>query len=878
MTLSTHYPRISEFHTLEELRAFHNERFIRLAYRSLLGREVDPDGLAHYLAHLRKTISPKDMLAELRCSLESNARLDNSQEIGDLNKSRSRLKVLLCNERFLFRFGVDRVLLLLGEGLKQRGHTISVMANRVDLKPIEAFAEKIIEVPPGEDGGYLNLNEFTAEWLKEELPKIFSNDEWPDIVVIGGWPFFAAIPLFRSHGAKVIFLDCGAVPLEGMEGGQLITQEKLRAMRKAFLPKSNQIIAISKFIEETQSRQDAGKESNTTSIYLGADHMEFGLWSDDTVENACSNLTTIRKAKETGYKIILNLGRWEAGNYKNSLALFDLIKRVCKEISGVVVFVLSDGSDMAIPDELKSHIIPIGYPSDEELREIMSLADAGVSVSLWEGFNLPLAEMQWLGKPVVVFNIGAHPEVVAHPWFLAEDMAQMSGKLIACLQNKGLQQVDHQCAIERFRTGFRWEQVVDRYEQVLLSLLSTSAGTEYSYFQVLVDVTNSAHDPANSGVIRVTRCLCRALQAWCKPIFVLWDQSINSYVFPTVAEYAQLGAFNGPEKLEYHAVSPDYNRIKFTDTFTSGGNPGKGWLLLPETTMEINGKKIRAFAQSLGLQVGVVFYDAIPLIRPDLCKDKAILENHSDYMGGLAECDVIFPISDFSGQCLANYWYEKNIPATTILPVLLPGEFSAGSRLTLPSLFDSNRVNILCVSTIEPRKNHRTLLDALNLLSEKHPDIDWSLTLVGNRYAGGDDLAYMIEAACAQSFRIRWLGIADDRTLRGLYETCSFTVYPSFIEGYGMPIVESLWHGKPCICHEQGVMSELAKDGGCFTTDVLNAEKLSEAIYRLATDRVTYDQLSQQAIARTIKNWEEYSQEMLSHMNKQAKSIQNNKA
>ena len=141
------------------------------------------------------------------------------------------MKILLCNERFLFRFGVDRVLLLLGEGLKQRGHTIYVMANHVDPKPIEAFATKMIEIPQGGDS-YLNLNEFTAQWLQEKLPVLIESGELPDVVIIGGWPFFAAIPVFKHFGIKVVFNDHGAVPLDGYKDGQLITQQKLRSLRQ----------------------------------------------------------------------------------------------------------------------------------------------------------------------------------------------------------------------------------------------------------------------------------------------------------------------------------------------------------------------------------------------------------------------------------------------------------------------------------------------------------------------------------------------------------------------------------------------------------------------------------------------------------------------
>jgi glycosyltransferase involved in cell wall biosynthesis len=775
------------------------------------------------------------------------------------------MKILLCNERFLFRFGVDRVLLILGEGLKQRGHTIYVMANRVDPKPIEAFAAKMIEVPQGGDS-YLNLNEFTAQWLQEKLPALFEPEEIPDVVIIGGWPFFAAIPVFRSFGIKIIFMDCGAVPLDGMGEGPRITQEKLRRLRKDFLPYANQILAISRFIETSQSLKEAGGDTDVSAILLGANHLEHRLWSSAAIGSSLENSVNINGMKENGRRVILNLGRWENDNYKNSKALFNLIRLIRKNLAGIVTLVLSDGTDMDIPADLKDQIIPIGYPPDEALHDLMREVDAGVSVSLWEGFNLPLAEMQWLGKPVVVFNIGAHPEVIAHPWFLAQDLTQMAEKLTACLQNNGLAQEEHQRAIERFRSNFCWEKVMERYENVLLKIVATAVPAYFTELQIIIDVTNSTHDPANSGVIRVTRSLCCALQNFCKPIFVVWDSSINAYVFPTEAEYAQLGAFNGPVRLDYHVVSHDTLRTKFSDIIDLQDSSLSKWLLLPETIMESNGKHIRDFAQKQGIEVGVIFHDSIPLVRPDLCKDAIILRNHSDYMAGISKCTTVFPNSGFSGQCLTDYWRERNLQPPKVITLLLPGEFRAGPRLMQPALFNSNRINIVCVSTLEPRKNHATLLKGVQLLSKQHPDIDWTLTLVGNRYAGGDDIAQMVKDACDRDFRIRWLGITDDRVLRDLYETCSFTVYTSFIEGYGMPIIESLWHAKPCICHKQGVMAELAKEGGCLTIDVLNANEMANAIFRLSTDRVLYDRLSEQAVQRHIKTWDEYAREMLSHM------------
>jgi hypothetical protein len=116
-----------------------------------------------------------------------------------------------------------------------------------------------------------------------------------------------------------------------------------------------------------------------------------------------------------------------------------------------------------------------------------------------------------------------------------------------------------------------------------------------------------------------------------------------------------------------------------------------------------------------------------------------------------------------------------------------------------------------------------------------------------------------VEEECKRDPRIRWLGIVDDATLHTLYSEATFTVYASFIEGFGLPILESAWHGKPCLCHNDGVMKELAAGGGCLTADVNDLNAFSDAMVRLATDAQEYAELVRQAVARPIQTWPEYS-------------------
>ena len=106
------------------------------------------------------------------------------------------------------------------------------------------------------------------------------------------------------------------------------------------------------------------------------------------------------------------------------------------------------------------------------------------------------------------------------------------------------------------------------------------------------------------------------------------------------------------------------------------------------------------------------------------------------------------------------------------------------------------------------------------------------MTLVGNRYVGASDIANYVQDISKQNSRIKWLGVVDNIILHELYEEAMFTVYPSIIEGFGMPILESIWHGKPCICYQEGEMSEIAAKADALTTDVLDENKLSDDIYQ----------------------------------------------
>ncbi len=112
---------------------------------------------------------------------------------------------------------------------------------------------------------------------------------------------------------------------------------------------------------------------------------------------------------------------------------------------------------------------------------------------------------------------------------------------------------------------------------------------------------------------------------------------------------------------------------------------------------------------------------------------------------------------------------------------------------------------------------------------------------------------------------MRWRRQVSDEDLVSAYRECSFTVYPSLIEGFGLPIHESLWFGRPCVCGTNGALGETSAGGGCLPCDQTRPDLLAAAIRQLLTDRSLYMQLAEEAERRPFRTWAQYAKTMQQH-------------
>jgi len=117
---------------------------------------------------------------------------------------------------------------------------------------------------------------------------------------------------------------------------------------------------------------------------------------------------------------------------------------------------------------------------------------------------------------------------------------------------------------------------------------------------------------------------------------------------------------------------------------------------------------------------------------------------------------------------------------------------------------------ILTVGDLQPRKNHVGLIQAFDDLIAAHPQLPHHLLIVGKEETW---YAPTVRAAAKKSQvadRIHFTGFVDDEELRRLYGACDLFVYPSFYEGFGLPILEAMACGRAVACSNTSAMPEVA--------------------------------------------------------------------
>ena len=360
----------------------------------------------------------------------------------------------------------------------------------------------------------------------------------------------------------------------------------------------------------------------------------------------------------------------------------------------------------------------------------------------------------------------------------------------------------------------------------------------------------TAIQPFNTGVQRVTRALGRVFSEFgIEVVPVKWDEARSRMSPLDASEAAHLEQWNGPPA---RPPAPLPERL------------AGEWLVLPEITIPVlpHGSNVARHGRALGMRTAAIFYDLIPLKMSGLYP--AMLPAFSEYWPLFAELDLALPISWTVAADLRRYLSERGLRVPPLAVCPLAGDLPGAARQRTPREGDpAAPLRLVAIGTWEPRKNYVMVLRALMRARRLVPDRPIHLTIVGRR-AEFLDLNAEIEGLALQAGDVDLPEHVSDTELLVLVDRSDATIFASWEEGFGLPVLESLWRGLPCLCHDGSAMAEVAPGGGTIAVNMLDEAAAAQAIARLAAEEGLLDRLRREAVERPIRDWDEYARDVLS--------------
>lgn len=225
-----------------------------------------------------------------------------------------------------------------------------------------------------------------------------------------------------------------------------------------------------------------------------------------------------------------------------------------------------------------------------------------------------------------------------------------------------------------------------------------------------------------------------------------------------------------------------------------------------------------------GVTVCFVVYDVLPLERSDWFA-QGMHEMFASWLAHLGSAaDGLFCISRTTAVAVEHQLRSRSVlnPETHIesfrLGADLEGDIGRdGEDVALPiECKTKGRLLFLSVATLEPRKGHRQILEAFDILWSEGEEA--ALVFVGRKGWNIEHLVERIRTHREFKRRLFWLDGPSDAVLKRVYQRSDAVISASEGEGFGLPLVEAAKHAKPIIARDLPVFREIAGDEAHYFT------------------------------------------------------------
>jgi glycosyltransferase involved in cell wall biosynthesis len=410
-------------------------------------------------------------------------------------------------------------------------------------------------------------------------------------------------------------------------------------------------------------------------------------------------------------------------------------------------------------------------------------------------------------------------------------------------------------------------------DQANETLLRNHAPSHRSEQLLVFDVSDLVfyigHHDNLSGIQRVQCCVIQAAMKYGlhdprDMRFISYDRELRAFrsVCPDrfLALLDDLALPKERRTVEFDAAAARHGRLFPQEPLAVFLRPGRttvvllgaAWVIPEYASLIVNLKR------SHDARFAMLFHDFIPIYARETCDQgtAVVFKEFVDQV--LPIVDLAMCVSRSTERDLKRFCSEHGLAVPPTLVTQLGtsfDEFFPRSEGAAPQRAAYDPF-VLFVSTIEGRKNHNFMFDTWQALVERGVNVP-RLVCVGR-------IGWRAETFLTNLLETEYLGgrielreDVSDEALNALYRDCLFTVFPSVYEGWGLPIGESLGHGKLCVLADNSSLPEVAGEFGCFIP-IDDVEAAADTIAGLLGDPDRLQAYEQAIEARfTPRRWEE---------------------
>lgn len=242
---------------------------------------------------------------------------------------------------------------------------------------------------------------------------------------------------------------------------------------------------------------------------------------------------------------------------------------------------------------------------------------------------------------------------------------------------------------------------------------------------------------------------------------------------------------------------------------THAGGNRPHYLIVSHATLE-RPRSLRWFKERTGANVICLIHDLIPIEYPELVR-AGVPKLHHRRMTSVAQlADTV--IANSAATAAA---FRRRFAATGLRPPVLVAPLGIDLPQQVTSSQGFHRPYFVCIATIEPRKNHFLLLRVWERLAAGLGRETPRLLLIGRRGWYGWEIVRTIDRLARHPVLAEFVEVHNrmpDREVVPVLAGARALLYPSWTEGYGLPVAEALAQGVPVLCSDLPVLREVGRE------------------------------------------------------------------